>query len=76
MNYVAADMMSVHGGRFARNISDAWYSGNDSSRAILEGAFPELFAQYERMAQPVTSSRPELTIEFADGSRHTVTVPE
>jgi len=51
MNYVAADMLHNHGGRFERAISDAWYSGNESTRATLEAAFPELFARYEKLAK-------------------------
>jgi len=66
VNYVVADMMSNYGGRFERALSDAWYAGKDSSRAILEAAFPELFARYERMGIEKYTQPPHGCIAEAD----------
>jgi hypothetical protein len=42
--------MQNHGGRFVRALAAAWLAADESNRARIETAFPELWIRYERIA--------------------------
>ena len=44
-------MMKKYGGGFASKLADAALYADDSNYEILKDAFPELWEQYEQMAE-------------------------
>lgn len=50
----AVQAMADHGGNFVRALAAAWRAADDSNKARLQEAFPEIFQRYERLAQKLT----------------------
>lgn len=46
--------MIDHGGSFVRALAATWRVADDSNRARLQEAFPEVFQRYERLAEKLT----------------------
>ena len=47
---VALDAMKQYGGRFARHLAEAWQCADSDNQRRLREAFPELLADYHRIA--------------------------
>lgn len=50
----AIQAMQDHGGNFVRALAAAWRAADDSNKARLQEAFPEVFQRYERLAEKLT----------------------
>lgn len=46
--------MKDHGGSFVRALAAAWTAADDSNKARLKEAFPDVWQRYERLAEKLT----------------------
>lgn len=50
----AVQAMKDHGGSFVRALAAAWTAADDSNKARLKEAFPDVWQRYERLAEKLT----------------------